>query len=69
MQRNLKVQAAIHCYHNDQNAWNGEKEKQKFNVQRNLMVPAVLHLVSTFETVRRKSKNSQKDLMVHSQHV
>ena len=33
------------------------------------MVPAVLHLVSTFETVRRKSKNVQKDLMVHSQHA
>ena len=39
------------------------RSKTGTNVQKNLMVPAVLDLVSMLGTVRRKSKNVQKDFM------
>ena len=45
------------------------RRKTEINVQRNRIVPTVLHLVSMLEIVRRKCRNVQKDVMVNSQHA
>ena len=45
------------------------RRKAGINVQRNRIVPTVLHLVSMLEIVRRKCRNVQKDFMVNSQHA
>ena len=65
VQRNLMVPAVLHLV----GMLGTVRKKAGLTVRRNIMVPAVLHLVSILGTTKRKSKNVQKDFMVHSRHA